>query len=384
MSASRGQSRRAGSTALSCSRVRSCSSSTAAARSSGSREPWARFVHDVGDFDGSGRPCALIRTDLRTLILLDVFTGEPCWRWQAAAGTYVNDLGGLKVERTAAGATLYLFPTYATEGWCFDFAGRRDDPTTRWHATDLPFDAGFGPGVVLADVDGDGRRELFLSSRTGTQYGRNARAGRTTTAEVVLGRRDGLLWQAVMDPWTGRVMDQVAFEAVPGAPHRCARPYGLLHVAPLAPGERPQSILVSCQVEEFAVLTRRTRDGGWRRRDGWFVEKDWPADERELRPQPSSLADLRGDGRPLLVVGLWQDGRWQTLVLDPRDRCGNPSRRLPAATSGAARTSTATVCPKSSRPRNERARPAQLESLRHGRGGAAVNSDVSPRCATRL
>ena len=224
----------------------------------------AAYVHHVGDLDGTGRPCALVRTDPRTLVVVDVATGEVCWRWQAAAGTYLNDLGGLRVDQRDDGAVLYLFPTYATDGWCFEFAGRRGDPRVRWHVTDLPFDAGFGPSVVLADVDGDGRAELFLSSRTGSEYGRSTREGRTTTAEVVLGREDGVVYQAVMDPATGQIVDDVAFEAVPGAPHRCARPYGLLHVAALAPGELPQAVLASCQVEEYLALTRRTSGGAGR------------------------------------------------------------------------------------------------------------------------
>ncbi len=131
-----------------------------------------------------------------------------------------------------------------------------------------------------------------------------------------------------MDPTDGRVVVETRFEAVPGAPHDSARPYGLLQAHPLEPGALPGVVLVSCQVEEYAVVTHRTPTGGLTRHDGWFVEKDWPADERELRPQPTSLADLRGDGRPLLVVGLWQEGAWRTLVLDPRGSLHDPIATL--------------------------------------------------------
>src|SRR3954470_495140 len=80
------------------------------------------FVQHVGDMDGTGTPCALVRTDARTLVLLEVATGEICWRWSAPAGTFVGDAAGLKVEPGPSGAALYVFPTYATEAWCFSFS----------------------------------------------------------------------------------------------------------------------------------------------------------------------------------------------------------------------------------------------------------------------
>ena len=289
----------------------------------------AAYVHHVGDLDGTGRPCALVRTDPRTLVVIDVATGEVCWRWQAAAGTYLNDLGGLKVDQRDDGAVLYLFPTYATDGWCFEFAGRRGDPRVRWHVTDLPFDAGFGPSVVLADVDGDGRAELFLSSRTGSEYGRSTREGRTTTAEVVLGREDGVVYQAVMDPATGQIVDDVAFEAVPGAPHRCARPYGLLHVAALAPGELPQAVLASCQVEEYLALTRRTRAAAGRGGTAGSSRRTGPGTIASCGRSRAHLPISARDGRPLLVVGLWQDEAWRTLILDPRESVTEAVAELP-------------------------------------------------------
>ena len=126
----------------------------------------ASYVEHLGDMDGTGTPCALVKTDARTLVLIDVASGEECWRWVAPPGTFVGDGAGFKVEEGPGGAALYLFPTYATDAWCFDFAFGRRTPALRWHRSDLPYDAGFGPSVVLADMDGDGRSELLLSSRT--------------------------------------------------------------------------------------------------------------------------------------------------------------------------------------------------------------------------
>ncbi len=72
-------------------------------------------------------------------------------------------------------------------------------------------------------------------------------------------------------------------------------------------------MLVSCQVEEYVSITAAP---DLARRWGWFVERDWPVDEQELRPQSSSIADVTGDGRPRLVVGHWDGAAWATLVLD--------------------------------------------------------------------
>ena len=103
--------------------------------------------------DGTDTPCALVKTDARTLVLIDVASGEECWRWVAPPGTFIGDGAGFKVEPGPGGAALHLFPTYATEAWCFDFAFGRRTPAVRWHRSDLPYDAGFGPSVVLADMD---------------------------------------------------------------------------------------------------------------------------------------------------------------------------------------------------------------------------------------
>ncbi|WP_238011666.1 PQQ-binding-like beta-propeller repeat protein [Dactylosporangium sp. AC04546] len=258
-----------------------------------------------------GRPegwHALVTTDERTVVLLDLDTTEPVWQWSTEARANLAGPGASKVFGTPGALRWVCFPTYSTRGRCVEFT----DPAHPRVVWDVDYgdsyDAGFGPTVAVADMTGTGRSEIVLSSRCGTGY------ASTDTEALVLGREDGRLYQAVLDADTGAVRLATSYRPDPGD-YPCARPYGLLQPVPLDGDGRPGIVLVSCQVEEYVSVTGHS-PAGLDRAWGQFVEKDWPEDHRELRPQITSIADVRTAGRPDLVVGLWQDGRWQTLVLD--------------------------------------------------------------------
>ncbi|MFG2044522.1 PQQ-binding-like beta-propeller repeat protein [Dactylosporangium sp. NPDC048998] len=258
-----------------------------------------------------GRPegwHTLITTDERTVVLLDLDTAEPVWQWSTEARANLAGPGASKVFGSPGSLRWVCFPTYSTRGRCMEFA----DPAHPRVVWDVDFgdtyDAGFGPTVVVADVTGTGRAEILLSSRCGTGY------ASADTEALVLGREDGRLYQAVLDADTGAVRLATTYRPDPGD-YPCARPYGLLQPVPLDDSGRLGVALVSCQVEEYVSVTGHS-SAGLGRAWGQFVEKDWPEDHRELRPQITSIADVRAPGRPDLVVGLWQDGRWQTLILD--------------------------------------------------------------------
>jgi hypothetical protein len=119
---------------------------------------------------------------------------------------------------------------------------------------------------------------------------------------------------AVLDLDTGAVKFRARY-AVAGQPW--GRPYGLLHAVDLNQDGFPDVVMVSCQVEEYIAVARNV--GGKALEPIWthFIEKDWPTDQLELRPQVTSVADVDGDGRPELVVGMWREGAWRTVVIDP-------------------------------------------------------------------
>jgi hypothetical protein len=267
----------------------------------------------AGDLDGTGAGLVLARTDTRTLVLLELASGHERWRWRSDAGTFINDLAGAVVVPTASGSRIVVCPTYAPWMIAFDLHPG-EPPTVAWRR-DGPWDPGFGPSVVVADIDDDGTDELVLSSRLGSAP--RTVGGTVDSDKLVLGRRMGLLYQAVHDLGTGALREEVTY-APDDRGRRVARPYGLLTARRLAPGEPPSVVLASCQVEEYLAVTRRRRDGRLARGWGRFIEKDWPRDERELRVHPGALADLRGAARPELIASLWQDGRWVTRIIDPR------------------------------------------------------------------
>jgi outer membrane protein assembly factor BamB len=256
----------------------------------------SRVLH-VGDFAGDGGEEVCVTTGARTVLLLDAASGEVLWRWQAPPSTFIN---GCKFYRTSTGIRFLCFPSYSLDGYCFDFRGRTfrsgdaRQPRLLWHRQYAgKYGSGYGPNLVLQDMDGDGRLELVLSGKIPRVY------------------------QAILDLDSGAVQQELYFDPAPDAPYPLGRPYGLLHALPFARGELPGIVLASCQVEEYLAVTGRENGGSLRALWGRFVEKDFPEDHRELRPQPTSLSDLQGEGRVELVVGLWEEGAWRTLVIDP-------------------------------------------------------------------
>lgn len=271
----------------------------------------------VSDSPPVGQGFAAVLTSERDLEVLELASGRTLWSWTGPESANLSGPGSTKLVVEDQRIALFCFPSYSTRGLCIDLC-TPDGPQVRWEREfGATFDAGFGPVLVLGDPLGLGRSSLVLSSRTGSDYNVDAGVdgGTVPTEKLVLGREDGALYQAVLDPESGDTLAETSYRPDPG-PYPCARPYGLLQVAKLAPDLPSDIVLVSCQVEEYVSLTRS--DGGaLSRRWGQFIERDWPVDVQELRPQVTSIADVRGDQRPLLVVGHWHDDAWETLLIDP-------------------------------------------------------------------
>ncbi len=259
-------------------------------------------ILQIADFDGDGSKELLVGTDDRTVVLLDLESGGELWRWQSEPSSFIGRrpaeatsfVGGYKFYRTNKNGLRFIcFPTYSSKGYCFDFSESLRNPKLLWEHK-YKYTAGPGPAIILKDMDGDKKPEILLSGRT------------------------SLLYQALIDLESGLVKKETLYDPQPGAQEQCGRPYGLFKAVSLSDKEAPCLALISCQVEEFIAISGLRPDGELARRWGHFVEKDWPEDQLELRPQLSSLCDLRGNGKVELVLGFFDGKKWQTLIIDPK------------------------------------------------------------------
>jgi len=253
--------------------------------------PVETSVVRVADFDGDGLLEVLYQPNLREWTLLDLATGKQLWSWEMPPSTFTV---GYKLAQENGGIRFICFPCFSTEGWCWDFTGNRAHPRLRWHRDYAgKFLCGFGPSVILADMNGDGRSEVVIGSKA----------------------EGDIIYQGVLDAETGEVLYDGTYSAEPDSPIISGRPYGLIRAVDLDGDGQLDILTVACLVEEYYAAARNTGEG-FARLWGRAVEKDFPEDHRELQPRLSSVANLRAARAPEVVLGLWEDGQWRTLVLE--------------------------------------------------------------------
>lgn len=273
-----------------------------------------RALLHVGPIGARGRWAALLATGDSSVALLELTDGRVGWEWECEGRANLTGQASSKIVEVDGETRWVVFPSYSTVGRCFDLSAE-PGPSLLWeHDLGDSIDAGFGPSVVISDVLGSGRPQVVISSRSGTVYPVSARDRRTTSAELVQGRADGHLTQRVLDIDSGAEVESVRYRPDDG-PYPCARPYGLLTTVERPSDRRRDIMLVSCQVEEYLSLTH-VDNVGMSRAWGAFIERDWPLDLRELRPQVTSIASFSDERRPELVVGLWDAGAWNTVIVD--------------------------------------------------------------------
>lgn len=247
-------------------------------------------VVEVLDFNGDGRPEALVTLGKKGFALLDVATGRMLWTWTSPAGTYLVRYQTLK---TPGGATLVVFPPFSMMGCCFDFAGTGGAPRLLWQKDFTgKYHIGYGPSIVLADMDNDGQPEIVIASKPACVY--------------------------VLDLITGGEKFGIQYPIHDGPD--IGRPYGLLQAVDLDGDGYRDIAVISTQVEEYLSILHN--EGGKALQSVWsqFIEKDFPTDFKEVRANMTSVADVNGDGKPELVLGLFNtegDNRWHTVVIDP-------------------------------------------------------------------
>lgn len=244
----------------------------------------------LGVWSTPAGPRILARWGVSGVTLIDAATGTMLWR-------RIFDQGfiGAVAAPHADGFRLYLAPANSTSCLCLQWDSPADAaPRTLWERDYAPrYYANFGPLLALGDMNRDGRDELVLVSKP--------------------------TYVAVIDTDTGEPSFDLHYPLTDG-PEDTGRPYGMVQLVDLDGDGYLDLFIAPNRVEEYYAVIHNEAGKGLRCLWSRFVEKDFPEDHRELRPTATSLTDLNGDGKPELVLSLFNmagDGRWHTLVLDP-------------------------------------------------------------------
>lgn len=228
-----------------------------------------------------------------TLLLIEASTGKELWKWQVPKGA--DAIFGWKLQELKDAHRLFVFPQGGTEGYCFEFKPIKPEPELVWRQDYADkFLRNYGPAVVLADMDNDGKEEVVIASKPA--------------------------YVGVIDSDTGAVKFDIKYKIAGDPTTAAGRPYGLFQAVDLDGNGFKDIVMVACKVEEYIAVLRN--EGGKSFKLVWaqFVEKDFPEDHRGLCADITSVADVNGDGKQELVVGLYNmtgDMRWHTLVFDP-------------------------------------------------------------------
>jgi outer membrane protein assembly factor BamB len=255
----------------------------------------------VEDLDGDSRLEIVCSTGYEVIVLA-AESGRPLMKhyvgFPLSAGTPAGTILCHRFDRKSRGMHLIVPMMSAKEVLVFDFRGGQRAGVL---AHTLWMDDAFHPTVAAADMDNDGVDELVVSKLCGL---------------YVFSVLTGLMTASVH--WTSN-----------GERHRN---YGLTQLIDIdGDGVREVVIVAERVARHIAVIDN---DGKGNLSPLWdrFVEFIYPDDTTELRHTGNSVQDVDGDGKPELVVSLFNarnDGRWWLEILDPKT--GNLKLEIPDA-----------------------------------------------------
>ena len=244
-------------------------------------------VGAVEDLDGDGN-LEIVCCSGYEVIVLAGESGEILMRhyvgFPLSAGTQASSL---LCHAFASGGMHLIVPLMsAKEVLVFDFRGGRRSGVL---AHTLWMDDAFHPTVAAADMNGDGVDELVVSKLCGL---------------YVFDVLSGTMVQSFR--WTSN-----------GERHRN---YGLLQLTDIDGDGTPEVVIVAERVARHMAVIDNDGQASLSLRWDRFVEFIYPSDTTELRHTGNSVQDVDGDGRPELVVSIFNgrgDERWWLEVLDP-------------------------------------------------------------------
>lgn len=241
------------------------------------------------DLDGDGKLEIVCGTGYEVMVLA-AESGRVLFRhyvgFPASSGTPANIVLCHRFDKNAVGMHLIVPLMAAKEVLVFDFRnGKREGAP----AHTLWMDDAFHPTIAAADMDNDGVDELVVSK---------------LSALYVFDVLSGTMKHSVR--WTSN--------------NERHRNYGLLQLIDIdGDGSRDVVIVAERVARHISVIGN---DGKGILTPLWdrFVEFIYPSDTTELRHTGNSVVDVDGDGKPEIVVSLYnarQDGRWWLEILDP-------------------------------------------------------------------
>jgi outer membrane protein assembly factor BamB len=273
----------------------------------GGRLLWTSAAHGfesivgIDDIDADGA-IEIVASNGKSIVVLAAATGDVLWQQYLGppfAGGFMHTAARLhRFDGFGNGMQLAVGLLSSKEVVVYDFSPGAATPE-RVHI--LWMDDFFHPSVLAADLDGDGRDELVVTKLSAV-YAFDALSG-AMTAEC--------RWSSGGTP---------------------KRNYGMLEAIDILGTGRLDLVVLSDRVSRHLAVIANEGGGALSNRWDRFIEHIYDSDERELRFVSGSVVDIDRDGRPEIVVSIFNadgDGRWWLEVIDAAT--GETRRRLPDA-----------------------------------------------------